>query len=220
MLNRFLEPTPKFTYRGKRYCVRFAGRSLVLLLQEIETAIGQGKSLLPLRGHIAEVRRSLPPVLATYLVRNSSHAIRLRILIWLLGKNHEHYATKEIVGRHDHQDRKVRLAVVRSLVKLSAWSQLRIIEQQGQYLDSQRAAEKRRPDFSTRLAAFTNTVSRIEFEEREREELVVEPNATIGGGRLPRSEKAIRAVIRRIRWILYRSKRRRTSFCNLRCRSS
>lgn len=208
-LNRFLTPSTKFTYRGRRYCVRTAGRSLVLLLKHIESASRRGESLLTARRRIHQTRKSLPPMLACFLLSRSIDATSLRLLIGLLGQNREHSATQEIVAHHEHSDPKVRLAVVRALHRLNAWRELSAIEQSGASKEIRRAASMRsKPSFQTRMVAFKQIVKPVNVSATQSEALFVDQSATMAAGKPPRTGDAIRAVLWRIRRILWRSRTR------------
>ncbi|QDT11629.1 HEAT repeat domain-containing protein [Planctomycetes bacterium K23_9] len=209
-LSHFFEPTPTFLYRGKRYSVQGSGRFLIATLMEVDAALRQGRSLLSLRKSITQAGNSVPPVLACYLMHHSSDPIWLRMLIRMLGKSREHSATWTIFILRNHQDPKIRLAVVRSLRQLAAWKQLSQIASKGQYENSRfAAAQVGREDFDRRLKAFTMSLCQVQPGQTKQAELFVASEAITTGGKSPRNQQTIRAVLRKIRRMIRRSQLRR-----------
>ena len=162
LLEHYTAPHLYFYHRGRKYVVRPSGRRLVLMLKEFSRIEkSPDESLLSLRDSLRDVIASAPPILLSYVLdRFYGNARVLRLVIWIIGKSRSHYSTKAVFAKYEHPDPRVRSEVVRTLRRLSAWRELRIISEKCRYEETRAlAVDRKRPAFDQRPEQFQTSHS-------------------------------------------------------------
>lgn len=209
---------PRFRYRGKSYTVRSAGRRLLHLIRDWKWLMAkESGSSLELRGEIRAASASPPPVLLSYLLQHANEPNTIRMILLIARRGRVHAATKVVFSKYENADQRVRRDVVRTLLQLSAWRELRIVGKKCEYEDTrQLATARQRPSFETRLQRFSNTTRHFPA-CNEQQELIVPSEVELSGGRPPRTGTQIARLLRSIQRLIRRARhRRRLLFCKSR----
>jgi hypothetical protein len=214
----FLES--RFRHRGKKYPLRRADTRMLDVLRNVawNPACQSTRGLLMLRPAIRRAMLCPSPAVLSCVLDTSDSPRVLRIVMWMLGKIGNPYATKSVAWHTGHADFSVRREAIRSLRRLHAWTELRRIAREHEDPKIRALAEPISPiAYADRLANFVACGKKIQ-PSAETRQLVVDPHVEIAHRHPPKSPWRIGLVLQRIHRLVQRTRRkRRLLYSRLRC---
>jgi hypothetical protein len=166
------------------------------------------------RAEFREILRQEPIVGLARCVRDDDGA-SCRLAIWLLGKLGGKVAIGVVAARRYDPDARIRRRVVKALLRMGAWRQLREMAREDPEPVIRRIAayaERSPTDFNRRMSHFVqhNARRRDSGGPRSSEQQLVCLTNSIGGGRPPKSRFRIRAILEHIRALVGRHRAKKS----------
>ncbi|MCG8652536.1 MAG: HEAT repeat domain-containing protein [Pirellulales bacterium] len=206
-------------HQGRTFRVRKSGIRLLKVLRLLSRRLampGSGR-VLCLRPHLRKVITHCAPRTLACVIDTCEDVNVLRVAIWIAGRARVHGTVGSIVRHANHTDMRVRLEVVRSLGRLSAWVHLQRLSIGANHVQTRHwAARNMRPSvrsYSERLQGFLAITQAHTVPSRPADFVVLPASELSRGGKKPRTRWQIRRVLRRIHWLVRRRRRQRRFTC-------
>lgn len=207
-IRRALQDDDLFAFGGRKYRLGLRDQASFEFLMGLERwrdATTAPEPLVRFRDAFRRLIQDRPVNGLARCLRDGDHPTR-RLAIWLLGRSGDTTGTPLVAYYLRREDRKLRIAVARALVRLHARAELeQMAEDDGDSWIRDYASRHSQRSFQRQLASFVpeQEAGREPTAARPRSKMPLVINVASFDWRPPKSAQAIRAILERIRNLLH-----------------